>query len=260
MRVHVIGAAGFVGSAFVRHFESTGCTVLAVTRDNYQRSIGSESDVLIDAAGNSRKFWAEEKPLEEFEASVAHRLRTLRDFKTQMHVHVSSVDVYDDLTSPGTTGEEEARVGQGSHYGFHKRLAEQLVERHAPRWLILRLAGMVGPGLKKNPVFDILKGAPLRIHPDSRYQFMPTDVVAQMTAALVMQGVERTVLNVCGAGLVSPREIAALAGRELNLTELPPTAQPRIVDVDIRRMEQRFPVPRTQDTVVRFIDHFRGSP
>ena len=30
--------------------------------------------------------------------------------------------------------------------------------RHAPRWLIVRLAGMVGPGLKKNPVFDVLHG------------------------------------------------------------------------------------------------------
>ena len=46
------------------------------------------------------------------------------------------------------------------------------------RLTVLRLAGMVGPGLRKNPVYDILQGEPLRIHPESQYQFLHAEDAA----------------------------------------------------------------------------------
>src|SRR5262249_25120759 len=147
------------------------------------------SYVVIESACNSKKFLAEERPFAEFDHSVTHRLRTLRDFPARLHVHISSVDVYDDLSSPATTGESAAAGPENpSHYGFHKFLAEELVRHHAATWLIARLAGMVGPGLRKNPVFDLSRGQPLRIHPDSQYQFMHTDDVAACIWTLVERG------------------------------------------------------------------------
>lgn len=256
MRVVVIGAAGFVGSAFVRHFRKRGDDVVEVTRSNYVQMTGTRGDFVVDAAGNSRKFWAEEEPYAEFDASVGHRLRTLRDFAGGVQVHISSVDVYDELSSPSTTREECAAIGEGSNYGFHKELAERLVRRYADAWLIVRLAGMLGPGLRKNPVFDILHGQPLRIHPDSRYQFIPTDSVAAITADLIDAGVRNDVFNVCGEGLISPREIAQLAGRELNSSAIPAEAQPRIVDIDVAKISQRIPLPRTVETVTAFVDRW----
>ena len=103
MRVTVIGAGGFVGSAFVRHLAGRGIEAVQVTRETYARLAGSESDVVIDAAANSRKVLAESAPFEEFDQSVSHRVRTLRDFPAELHVHVSSVDVYVDLASSATT-------------------------------------------------------------------------------------------------------------------------------------------------------------
>jgi nucleoside-diphosphate-sugar epimerase len=253
MRIVIIGAAGFVGAALVRHFRQRGDDVLEVTRANYAREAGARGDVVIEAACNSRKFWAEENPFDEFDASVGHRLRSLRDFSADLHLHLSSVDVYDDLSSPAHTREEGSPIGGGSHYGFHKFLAEQLVRRHAARWLILRLAGMVGPGLRKNPVFDILHGNPLRIHPESKYQFISTGAIAAVTAQLIEAGVEQDVFNVCGAGLISPREIAMLAGRELDLSLVPEDARPRVVDVDISKISARYPMPATRSTIAAFL-------
>ena len=258
MRVTVIGACGFVGSAFVRHLAGRGIDAVQVTRETYARLAGLASDVVIDAAANSRKFLAESSPFEEFDKSVSHRLRTLRDFPAGLQVHVSSVDVYSDLTSPATTREETSiDIARTSHYGFHKRLAEQIVEHHARGWLIVRLAGMVGPGLRKNPVYDILNNCPLRIHPDSQYQFMHTDDMARLVWLLVEKQADREVFNVCGEGLISPREIAAMAGYAIDGSGLDGGTVPRVVNVNGEKMKRVARRPDTRETVVAFVNEQR---
>jgi nucleoside-diphosphate-sugar epimerase len=250
--VAVVGAGGFVGSAFVRELERRRVVVVPITRDGPAHG-GLRPDVVVDAAGNSRKYLADEAPQQDFEATVAHRLRTLLDFPAAVHLHVSTIDVYSDLRSPGTTGESTPLVPErASRYGAHKMLAEMLVRHYATRWLIVRLGGMVGPGLKKNPVHDILNRAPLRIHPDSRYQFMATDDVARLSWDLLQGGAAADVFNVCGAGLVSPRDIARWAGRELNLTAGHP-AEPRIVEANIDKVARQAIVPVTEATVRAFL-------
>jgi nucleoside-diphosphate-sugar epimerase len=253
--VTVIGGEGFVGSAFVRRLRSDGVTqVTSVTRANYRNEKGRRADVVVDCSGNSRKFLAEERPVDDFDQSVAQRLRTLSDFPADLQVHISSVDVYAGLDSTAHTREDiEIDVASTSNYGFHKLLAEEVVRHYASRWLIVRLAGMVGPGLKKNPVYDILHGQPLRIHPDSRYQFLHTDDAARLVLALLEAGTTMQVYNVCGVGLISPRVIGRLAERELDLSLLNAADRPRVVDVNLDKLQARMAVPATEEAVRRFV-------
>jgi nucleoside-diphosphate-sugar epimerase len=257
MRVTIIGAQGFVGSAFVRLLQSRpDIELTCVTRQNYEQFVGKHSDVVIEAACNSKKFLADENPVAEFELSVTHRLKTLQQFPTNLHVHISSVDVYSDLTSPKTTREDSPiDLRKTSRYGVHKYLAEQLVQHYAQRWLILRLAGMVGPGLRKNPVFDILNGRPLRVHPESRYQYMNTDDVARIAWSLAEKGIAGEIFNICGAGLISMREIAKVAGKEMELSQVPKDTAPRIVEADNTKLAKLFDVPKTVETLETFLKH-----
>jgi nucleoside-diphosphate-sugar epimerase len=253
--VTVIGAGGFVGSAFVRRLRADPeCRLREVTRANYDDEKGRSADVMIDCSGNSRKFLAEELPAQDFDLSVGQRLRTLADFPAAVHVHISSVDVYHELGSPeGTREGVVIDVARVSNYGFHRLLAEELVRHYASGWLIVRLAGMVGPGLKKNPVHDILHGQPLRIHPDSRYQFLNTDDVARLVLELVDANVGKEVFNVCGQGTISPRAIALLAGRALDLSLVDPAVPPRVVDASVEKLRARAAVPSTEATVSEFL-------
>ena len=164
------------------------------------------------------------------------------------------MDVYSELDSAATTQEDtplDAR--RASLYGFHKQLAELCVQRHTSSWLIVRLAGMVGSGLRKNPVFDILNDQPLRISAESRYQFMSTDDVAEVSWQLVGDGVRNTVFNVCGDGLISPREMADMLGRRLTIHREAEHAAPRIVDINIERISRIRPMPPTRSTIERFL-------
>jgi nucleoside-diphosphate-sugar epimerase len=261
MKVAVIGADGFVGSAFVALLATRPEVDLAqVTRASYAGFSGNVYDVVVDASCNSRKYLADERPVDEFDQSVTHRLRTLHDFPARLCVHVSSVDVYSDLSTPETTAEDAViDLALVSHYGLHKLLAEQLVRHYARRWLIVRLAGMVGPRLRKNPVYDILHCQPLRIHPDSQYQFMATGDVAGLVWDLVQQGRDADIVNICGQGLITPREIAGLARRCLDLSKLDPDARPRVVDVNTRKVSRLVALPETRATMTRFLGKALGA-
>lgn len=261
MRITLIGANGFVGTGLRLFLASQkGVELLAVTRQNYDVSKGTKADIMIDSSGNSKKFLSDQQPLLDLDLSVVQRLRTLQDFPATLHVHISSVDVYANLASPETTAETTGiDVARCSNYGLHKILAEQIVEHYAPNWLVLRLAGMVGPALRKNPVFDILNGQPLRIHPDSEYQFMHTSEVARILWELVHSGQRNQIFNVCGDGLVSPRQIAAFCNKHLDLSLLPEGATARVVDVNIEKLKRFTRVQASAEVVERFAREFKAE-
>jgi len=259
----LVGGQGFVGSAFARLFTQRRIAHESITRDSYASAVGRAGATLINASANSRKYLAESDWAADFDASVASVVRTLRDFRVDLHVLLSSVDVYNVLDDPDGNGEDAVidplRL---STYGFHKYIAEACVRRHAPRWLIVRLGGMVGPGLRKNPVFDILHGRPLSIHPDSQYQFMSTDAVADVVWRLIASGETNRVVNVCGQGLISPRTISELAGKPLVVAPDAAASPPRIVHINtgLARRLGSLPdtLPDTTATIAEYVN--AGAP
>ena len=252
--VVVLGGHGFVGSAFVRLLSRLQVPHRAIGRQDYAAAARDTCDVLINAAGNSVKYLADRDPAADFAQSVDLAVAAARDFSPRLYVLASSVDVYADLRCAATTREDTPLDAmRTSLYGFHKQLAESCVQRHTGAWLIVRLAGMVGPGLRKNPVFDILNDQPLRISPESRYQFMSTDDAADVAWELVTTGVRNTLFNVCGDGLISPREIADMCGRRIAIDPEAAGTAPRIVDVAIERISRIRPMPSTRATIEQFL-------
>lgn len=252
MKVTVIGSNGFVGSAFARLFEALpDVELVRVTRDKFD-SLAGPSDVVINAACNARKFFADEHPVLDIDATVGHTLRALLAYPAGLFIQISTVDVYSRISSQHTTREDCAvDISATCRYGAHKLLAEQLVKLYAPRWLILRCGGMVGPGVKKGPVFDILNELPLRIHPNSQYQYLSTDAMAAIAWKLFCKGYKQEVFNVCGTGTVTMHEVAALAGKTFS-DEHPPLST-RIVNVNNDKLRSVMPVPETRETITRFI-------
>ena len=104
----------------------------------------------------------------------------------------------------------------------------------------------------------IQDATPLRIHPDSQYQFALTDTVAEGVWRLVESGEVNQVFNLCGRGLVSPRQIADLAGRKLDLSLLGADARPRVVDINISKVSRLFEMPPSLDTVRAFTAAYRA--
>lgn len=249
--IFILGGRGFVGSALARYCEGKGIVHTIITRENYNDLKGKSCNIFINANGNSKKFMAEDQPMLEFDASVRSVRASLVDFSTDYYVHLSSCNVYPDCSSSAMTRENmELDITRQSRYGFHKYLAELCVRHAAQRWLIVRMGGFVGPGMKKNPIFDILNGRPLWLDPKSELQYMHTDAFAKILFDLVDRNVGNQVINVCGAGTISLKEAIDYAGA--CVTTVPGSPLVRY-EVSIERLCSMVPVPESRNTVCEFI-------
>jgi len=255
----VIGAKGFIGSAVVAEATERGYMVSSVDLDNYKDSKGLETDLLINAAGNSRKFIDDQNPVKGYDISVSSVMNVLHDFRFRFYVQLSSGAIYPDESNP--LKNSEATLLQPStmtRYGFHKWMAEQLVQHYAPRHLILRMGGFVGPGLKKNAIFDLLTGNPLFVHPDSEFQYMNTRDLAKAVFKLHEGAAgSETLLNLSARGTVSIRQTAAWAG--INLPEKS-FSRPRIrAELNVDKAARIITLPETEKTVRCFINEFQNG-
>lgn len=243
-----------MGSAFVRQCAARDLDYAVLTRETYDRFRGSACDVLINANGNSRKPLAREAPLQEFDASVRTVRASLEDFRFDRYVHLSSCDVYPDCSSPAVTSEEQIlSPAAQSPYGFHKYLAEQCVVHRSRDFLIFRLGGFVGPGLKKNAIFDILGGGRMWLDPESELQFLGTDDCARIVLDLLGDGPHNEIFNLCGRGVVKLSEAMKWAHQQTIAVQ---PASPRVrYDVNIARISRLAAIPESSVTVRQFLEH-----
>ena len=249
----ILGGKGFVGSAFARFCQNTGKKFVVIDRQNYNDHIGKPCDFFINANGNSSKVLATKDPLQDFDVTVRNTRKTLVDFKFKKYVLISSCDVYPDCSSPGTTKEDlPIDVSKQSPYGFHKYLAEECVRNGASDWIIVRLGGMVGPGLKKNAIFDILNGGPLWLDPTSQLQYMNTDDVSKITFMLIQKDLKQEIFNVCGKGLVRLENI--IKNYKVNASPDSPKVK---YDINIEKISKLADIPDSMHTVMNFIQEKR---
>ena len=121
----------------------------------------------------------------------------------------------------------------------------------AQRWSVLRLGGHVGPGLWKNPVYDVLRSGRLWLHPDSELQFLHTDDVARIALDLVDDGVQGEVVNVCGKGTVRLQDVMDWASTEVTVEPDAPRVR---YEVATEKLSGRLTIPDSRETVRRFIE------
>ncbi len=249
--IFLIGGNGLVGSAFARVLAAEGRKFAILDRQSYRDHVGQACELLINANGNSRKPLAVKDPLADFDASVRSVRCSLADFRFERYLHLSSCDVYADCSSPGTTREDQPLDVPGqSPYGFHKYMAEQCVRHAARDWLIFRLGGFVGPGLKKNAIYDIAHGGPLWLDPESELQFLSTDAAARMMLDIAGRGIGREVINFCGKGVISLRQAMERTG--IYVAANP--GSPRVrYDVSIEKASRWVEIPGTAETVIEFL-------
>lgn len=181
----LIGFAGFVGSMLLRqaHFSALFRSTNIHEIDN------REFDVVVCAGAPAQKWIANREPEEDrnkIESLISH----LRTIKCQKFILISTVDVF---KAPTGVDESTPVDESGLHaYGLHRRLLEKFVEQHFPGSLIVRLPGLVGPGLRKNVIFDFLNNNNLHsIESRGVFQFYPMvnlwyDIQTALKAGLSM--------------------------------------------------------------------------
>jgi len=251
--VYVMGGAGFVGSAYVRLFEGLGIKCSVIDRNNWGSFKDKKCDVFINAAGDSSKINARKNPQKSFQDNVEATARSLEFFSYDTYVLLSSGDVYSDQFSPQLTHEDTAINQKAqSRYGLYKHLAELLVQGEAKRWLILRMGGFVGEGLKKNAVYDMLHDMPVWLSPQSSLQFINTDRAAGLVWKLISMGVANEIVNLGAKGLVNLGELHQACGSKSIFQKNAPTIS---YELNLDKLVEYLgnDVPTSKSEVMSFI-------
>jgi len=163
----LIGYSGFVGSTLMRqsNFES-------LFRSTNIAEIEERSfNTLVCAGAPAQKWMANKNPDEDLK-TINLLISHIKKVVCKKFILISTVDVFKTpLTVNENTGVEEDGLNA---YGLHRRLLEKFVESHFEDVLIVRLPGLVGPGLKKNIIFDFLNNNNLHmIESRGVFQFYP---------------------------------------------------------------------------------------
>jgi hypothetical protein len=163
----LIGFSGFVGSllnkqaSFKSLYRSTNISDIQ----------GKSFDTIVCAGASAQKWLANQEPntdLKNIEDLISH----LKNAQCNNFILISTVDVFKD---PSGVDENNIINESGLQaYGLNRLLLEKFVENHFPNYLIVRLPGLVGPGLKKNVIFDFLNDNNLQaIESRNVFQFYP---------------------------------------------------------------------------------------
>lgn len=250
----VLGGTGLIGSEVRAHLERHGWSVLSVGSKDYSAKVGARAKVLVNCNGNAVRYLAQQDPKWDFEISVATVERSLFDFSYDLYLYVSTVDVYNAVDDPSRNHEAVAiRPAELHPYAFHKWLAERLVERFAPRWVIARVGSVVGPGLKKNPVYDLLNGQPLHMSLDSELTLIDTPTIARCLEAIVERGASREIFNVAATGAVRLRDLQERLGKPVSLA---PGAD-RVVHrycINNAKLASLAPLPTSWEALTAFLE------
>lgn len=243
----------------VRALEGAGMRVMSLNRQTYEGAIGRRASLVINCNGNSARFLAGQDPAWDFQASVDSVHRSLFDFQCDVYIFVSTIDVYNDISHRAANHESVAIDPGALHpYGFHKWIAERLVERYAPRSLVLRVATVLGPELKKNPIFDLINKVPLRISPDSELNLIGAASVASACLALVQSGDVNEVYNIASIDSVSPAAIAKELGIDFQVDEAAAHNAYRYA-INVEKISKSQEMPSSKATAIAFVREMIGA-
>jgi nucleoside-diphosphate-sugar epimerase len=248
--IFIVGANGFVGSAFVRYCNKNDLQFASINRSNYADFIGRDCELLINAAGNSSKRLSLSEPLMDFEKNVKETFLSILDFNFKRYIYLSSVDVYNDCSNP-LNNAETALINPASlsRYGLNKYMGELIVRKYIQNHLIIRLGGMVGPGLRKNAVFDILYGDRLFVDKKSAYQYIHTDDVARIAIYLARNFAQGETINLCGDGVVRPQQIMDWAGKNIATDDLPH----EYYEINIEKLKSIMAIPVSESAIKQYL-------
>lgn len=160
MKIGIIGSNGFVGSAIADVLKSH--LVVYITKEKYDFLKNTVFDVIINANGNSRKYWGNSHPEEDFEKSVTSVFKSIYDFHYSKYIFISSID---------------AEIPNCS-YGFNKFLAEEIVRFHCKDFSIIRLPNVIGKNATKGPVFDIINRNKIYLTNNSTLMLMDVNEIS----------------------------------------------------------------------------------
>lgn len=163
----LIGYSGFVGTTLLKQREFSSL----YRSTNIGDIKGKQFDTIICAGAPAQKWLANKDPQDDLN-KINSLIEILKTVQCGKFILISTVDVFQNPVDIDETSEVDTN---GLHaYGLHRFYLEQFVKSNFDDSLIIRLPGLIGPGLRKNIIYDFLhKNNISQIESRGIFQFYP---------------------------------------------------------------------------------------
>lgn len=191
MKIGITGSKGFIGKRLSQVLEDRGYSVIKYDVDNLdirnKVELSDEIDVIYHLAALNKPFLSKTDPLTTFKVNALgtlNLLEAIRNSNVKKIIYTSSILVYKDLTKTKET--DLGGYNSIYPYGFEKLIGEEYIKMYSDLfgidYVILRISGVYGPEMYKNPIFDIIQGflnnnIQLYVDRNSVYNFIYIDDV-----------------------------------------------------------------------------------
>lgn len=252
--IFIVGGKGLTGSSIVKQAQKKNLPFAIIQKENREAFWGRHCDILIFANGNALKGKANLDPLFDFNASVGSVAEYVHKIDYGLFVFLSTVDVYDQKSSEAATREcQVIRPESLDPYGFHKWMAENYVRHFCKNHLIFRLAGLVGEGLRKNPVYDFVHAEKkVVISPESLLNFVPTRLVAEAVFKIVETGIRNETFNVASKNSIRMSDIGKIFPRPSPFA--PPPLPLQNYQIHTGKIQRHVALTTSQEAVREYVE------
>lgn len=242
-----------LGSDLIRYLRRK-FRVTPIHKENYQACVGKSFDIIINANGNSKRFWANQNPLNDFIASTVSVYQSIFDFYSDIYIYISSPDVYEDHTGPEHTKEiMEINPKNLKPYGLHKYLSELIVKKYKEKFLILRSSMILGTNVQKGPIYDAIHNHSLFITLNSRLQLITTRAIAEIIETLLENSVTGDTINIGGVETFAFAKIREYINRQVQIS---PKAETQIYEINVKKIKRLYPDLKTSE---EYLQEFLGG-
>jgi nucleoside-diphosphate-sugar epimerase len=156
MKIAVIGALGFVGSAIASIIESdVRYKLISIVRGDDIKSKLESADVVIHAANPARRYRAESDPQHDFIETADKTFRILSLANEKKCLLISSLSCKTQLNT---------------NYGRNRRFCELLALGQSA--VVIRLGPMFGGTRKQDVLHDLLADRQIYVSPETRYAYV----------------------------------------------------------------------------------------
>lgn len=229
----IVGHTGFVGQA-VKRALSNEYSIFKFSRTEVDKDVFDiEFDMIINCAGCSWKYRVNQFTYEAL-INELEIFELLCRLKFKKIIHISSIDA----------------LGC-SNYGRIKRLVEIYIQqKFKSDCIIVRLAGLIGHSLKKNPIFDMLNDFTIYANSNSMYNYVTTTEVGTIIKTILDKDIKKSPIDVGASQNISVNEIAKLLGKNpkyYNTTEVVKC------HIDTNKLNSFFQMKTSKEYIMDFL-------
>jgi nucleoside-diphosphate-sugar epimerase len=161
----LIGYTGFIGSNLCQSINFD----YKINRNNISSLLSADFDEIICAGLPAEKWRANINPYEDL-LNIKLLINTLNKVNAKKFILISTVDIYDTFNICYENTPSFALEG----YGLNRKYFEEFITNKFSNFIIIRLPGVFGNGLKKNVIYDLIHSNQLdKINLLNVYQWYP---------------------------------------------------------------------------------------